>query len=53
MPAVAQLWPARPAPGDSGVPGLFFAGDTVGYLAGDIAFRSASMCAPEVLSCIG
>jgi len=53
MPAAAQLWPARPAPGDSGVPGLFFAGDTVGYLAGDIAFRSASMCAPEVLSCIG
>jgi len=52
LPSAAQPWPARPAPGDSGVPGLFFAGDTVGVpgQGGDIAFRSALECVPEVLA---
>ena len=55
IPSALQPWPARPAPGDSGVPGLFFAGDTVGVpgQGGDIAFRSALVCAPEVLAYIG
>ncbi len=55
IPAAVQPWPARPAPGDSGVPGLFFAGDTVGVpgQGGDIAFRSALVCAPEVLDYLG
>ena len=55
MPAFWQPWPDRPAPGDSDVPGLFFAGDTVGVpgQGGDIAFRSAIVCAKAVLSYLG
>jgi phytoene dehydrogenase-like protein len=55
MPAFWQPWPDRPAPGDSDVPGLFFAGDTVGVpgQGGDIAFRSAIECAKAALSYLG
>lgn len=51
-PLVSQPWPSRPGPTDSGVPGLFFAGDTVGVpgQSGDIAFESALRCAGAVAS---
>jgi phytoene dehydrogenase-like protein len=54
-PEADQPWTERPAPGASGVEGLFFAGDSVGVpgQGGDIAFSSAVRCAREVASYLG
>jgi len=51
VPLASQAWPSRPGPAVAGVKGLFLAGDTVGVpgQGGDIAFRSALECAPQVL----
>lgn len=52
VPVVSQPWPVRPGPADSGVEGLFLAGDSVGVPGegGDIAFESALRCAEAVTS---